>query len=318
MKEELTAADMVISEGLVNESHPHEEIGTSNFNVNSEKSDYDSVGLEMVKSMMTFLLPQAIPLLKKASKKKKATIKSQGKNKEARYFVDVPPPGTVGPFADYFISSIRHSSFAISIPSSFVVLWYPFFLIVGSFLSFKLAAVTLTENACLEKDERMHIQSTVIGSGPSFEHTTSVVPDSFEDDQCEDLVTKQVILSSDIAEADQGAFDKDTSPFNTWGQLIVQNESSVSHVETSGSKDILCYNEVHLTLNEKPQRGDGCVSTPFLACTSPSTKILPENINACAHLDENLVGVEIHSKGKHLNTVPNCTEGNAIMPIFFQ
>ncbi|GMY25815.1 hypothetical protein FCV25MIE_21057 [Fagus crenata] len=261
VKEELTAADMVISEGLVNESHPHEEIGTSNFNVNSEKSDYDSVGPEMVKSMMTFLLPQAIPLLKKASKKKKATIKSQGKNKEARYFVDVPPP-----------------------------------------------AVTLMENACLEKDERMHIQSTVIGSGPSFEHTMSVVPDSFEDDQCEDLVTKQVILSSDIAEADQGAFDKDSSPSNTWGQLIVQNESSVSHVETSGSKDILCYNEVHLTLNEKPQRGDGCVSTPFLACTSPSTKILPENINACANLDENLVGVEIHSKGKHLNTVPNCTE----------
>jgi hypothetical protein len=108
---------MIISEGLVTESHPHEEIGISSSNASSEKNDNDSVGPEMVKSMMTFLLPQAIPLLKKASRKKKAVgspskivpcmVKSLWENNEARYSVDVPPPGTE-PFADYFISIIRH------------------------------------------------------------------------------------------------------------------------------------------------------------------------------------------------------------------
>lgn len=186
------------------------------------------------------------------------------------------------------------------------------------FLSFKLADVTLTNNVYLEKDERMHIQSTALGSGPSFEHTKSVVPDSYEDEQYGDLVTKQVILSSDIVEADQVTFDKDTCPSNTWEQLIVKNKPSGFHVETNGSKDILCYNEVHMTLNEKPQKGDGCVSESVLACTSHGNKILPENINSCATLDENLLGIEILSKENHLNTVPDCTEGNIIMPCFFQ
>ncbi|KAL0003640.1 hypothetical protein SO802_011201 [Lithocarpus litseifolius] len=261
VKEALTAADLIISEGLVDESHLQEEIGTSNSNANSEKSDCDSVGQEMVKSMMTFLLPQAVPLLKNSSRKKKAPVMSQGENTEA---------------------------------------------------------VTLTNNVYLEKDERMHIQSTALGSGPGFEHTKSVVPDSYEDEQCGDLVTKQVILSSDIGEANQVTFDKDTCPSNTWdtwGQLIVQNKPSGSHVETNGSKDILCYNEVHMTLNEKPQKGDGCVSESVLACTSHGNKILPENINSCATMDENLLGVEILSKENQLNTVPDCTEANSTSDI---
>ncbi|XP_062162867.1 uncharacterized protein LOC133869800 isoform X2 [Alnus glutinosa] len=269
-KEELTAANMVISEGLLTESHPQEEIGTSGSIASSEKSDYDSVGQEMAKSMMTFLLPQAIPLLKKASRKKKAMVspskivpcmvKSQWENNEARYTVDVPPP-----------------------------------------------VVTLAESAHMEKEER-HIQNTVLNLvGQSFEHANSVVLDSFEDDQCGDLATKQVILYSDIAEADLVSFEEDTCPPNTWGQLIVQNESSVSRVETSGSKDIFCYSEVHMTLNEKPQDGDMCISESVLACTSPSDNVLPENTNACANLDENPLDVELHSGEKHFNIVPDCT-----------
>ncbi|MFQ6637472.1 hypothetical protein Gotur_012626 [Gossypium turneri] len=74
MKEELITANMVNSDGLVTESHQEEEIGTSNSNTGSEKSEFDSVGQEMAKLMMTVLLPQAVPLLKESSKKKKETI----------------------------------------------------------------------------------------------------------------------------------------------------------------------------------------------------------------------------------------------------
>ncbi|KAJ8774514.1 hypothetical protein K2173_016960 [Erythroxylum novogranatense] len=68
--------DMGLSEGLVTESHPEEDIATSNSNINSGKSDFDSVGEEVAKSMMTVLLPQAVPLLKRSSSKKKKKKKS--------------------------------------------------------------------------------------------------------------------------------------------------------------------------------------------------------------------------------------------------
>ncbi|PQQ04543.1 uncharacterized protein Pyn_31565 [Prunus yedoensis var. nudiflora] len=69
-----SASNVVISEGLLTESHPEEETATSKSNASSEMSEFDSVGQEMAKSMMTFLLPQAIPLLKKGSRKEKGTV----------------------------------------------------------------------------------------------------------------------------------------------------------------------------------------------------------------------------------------------------
>lgn len=96
---------MAISEELVMESHPQEEKGTSHSYASSEKSDLDLVGQEIAKSMMTLLLPQAVPLLKKVSRKKKASVspskdsscmvRSQLENNEARYSADVSPPGSV-------------------------------------------------------------------------------------------------------------------------------------------------------------------------------------------------------------------------------
>ncbi|KAG6651186.1 hypothetical protein CIPAW_06G093500 [Carya illinoinensis] len=267
-KEELIAADTVISEELVTESHPQEETGTSNTNASSEKSDYDSVGQEIAKSMMTLLLPQAVPLLKMVSRKKKAsnspskvfscTVKSQLENNEARYSADVPSP-----------------------------------------------VLTLTETAHMEKEERM-IQSRVLDLvGPSFGHTKSVVLDSFEDDQCGELVTKEVKLSHDTAEGNHFTFDKDRCPPNSWGQLVVQNDSSFSHVKTSGNKDVFCYDELHMTLNEKPQEGGECISESISACAMASN-----DINGRAKLDENPIEVEIHSKEKHLKIVNDCTEAH--------
>ncbi|KAL5553593.1 hypothetical protein UlMin_040994 [Ulmus minor] len=102
VKEDLAAADMVILDSLVSESPPEEEIGTFSSNASFQKSDLDSVGQETANFMMSFLLPQAIPLLKKSSKsrKKKATVSplevlarahSEKENKE----IDVSSPGPV-------------------------------------------------------------------------------------------------------------------------------------------------------------------------------------------------------------------------------
>ncbi|XP_065860602.1 uncharacterized protein [Euphorbia lathyris] len=98
---EVILTNAVVSDDLVNKSHPEEETGTSNWNVNSERSDFDSIGQDITKSMMTFLLPQAIPLLKKTSSKKTKAISSSEKfppatvekNTEHGFFVETQSPG---------------------------------------------------------------------------------------------------------------------------------------------------------------------------------------------------------------------------------
>lgn len=127
MKEELTAAKMVISKDVVTGSLL-EEVVTSNSSGSSEKGDFDSVGGETAKSMMTFLLPQAVPLLKKASKKKKRSA-SPSEISPSRMYpqkenneTDVQSIGVVSlstyPFGFY------HLLFLFSFPTKFECLYF--------------------------------------------------------------------------------------------------------------------------------------------------------------------------------------------------
>ncbi|XP_010477867.1 PREDICTED: uncharacterized protein LOC104756910 [Camelina sativa] len=68
-REELTLANMVVGEGLLAEPDA-EDLADSTLILTSKNSDSDSADQDTVKSMMSFLLPQAIPLLKKFSCKK--------------------------------------------------------------------------------------------------------------------------------------------------------------------------------------------------------------------------------------------------------
>ncbi|KAL0430010.1 UNVERIFIED_CONTAM: hypothetical protein Sradi_0627000 [Sesamum radiatum] len=63
--------DVTKSEILATDSLPEDEKGTSVYNPSSEKSDTDSVGQEIAKSMMTVLLPRAVPLLKTFTRRKR-------------------------------------------------------------------------------------------------------------------------------------------------------------------------------------------------------------------------------------------------------
>lgn len=102
---ELTAACIITSEDLVIESHPEEEMVTCTAHASSERSDIDSVGQEITKSMMTVLLPRALPLLKTFTRKKKTESKpsevslykkrSKKKNNKMDLVVDVASPGKV-------------------------------------------------------------------------------------------------------------------------------------------------------------------------------------------------------------------------------
>lgn len=253
VKEELIVTKVATSEGLLTESHPEEEISTSNSNPGSEKGDFDSVGQEIAKSMMKVLLPQAIPLLKKSSSKKKKTIspsenlcctpKPHEKNNETGYIVEVQSSGL-------------------------------YHLVV-----------------------------------PSSEHTKSVIPDSFDDNQYEDHVMNQLILPPNNAEADGLSINKDACPSHGREQSVNvdMKEPSVCHVETSGNKNIFHHDEGQLAFSKKPQ------DESVLDCISASKELSSEeNQNVYKNLGQNQLGARIYSEERDLKSASDCNEGNVI------
>ncbi|XP_017216175.1 uncharacterized protein LOC108193855 isoform X1 [Daucus carota subsp. sativus] len=75
---DLAAACLITPDDSKTQSCLGEETVTSTENVCSEKSGTDSVGQEITTSMMTVLLPRALPLLKKDTRKKKTTLNTSG------------------------------------------------------------------------------------------------------------------------------------------------------------------------------------------------------------------------------------------------
>ncbi|KAG9155571.1 hypothetical protein Leryth_009968 [Lithospermum erythrorhizon] len=93
VKDDITSTQMTDSGTLITESHPDDDTN-SVAPTNSEKIDFDSV-----KSMMTVLLPRALPLLKTFSRKRKNNGKSSKKslsnkdNTERGLCKDISPTG---------------------------------------------------------------------------------------------------------------------------------------------------------------------------------------------------------------------------------
>ncbi|CAN1794835.1 hypothetical protein LINPERHAP1_LOCUS20429 [Linum perenne] len=70
-KEELIVNDTFMSEEVLSEPHMEDEMVAGSSSASSEKFDSDSAVQDTANSMMTLLLPQAIPLLKENSNKKR-------------------------------------------------------------------------------------------------------------------------------------------------------------------------------------------------------------------------------------------------------
>eukprot|EP00268_Persea_americana_P023888 TRINITY_DN23401_c0_g2_i2.p1 TRINITY_DN23401_c0_g2~~TRINITY_DN23401_c0_g2_i2.p1 ORF type:complete len:1081 (-),score=258.90 TRINITY_DN23401_c0_g2_i2:211-3453(-) len=108
------SGEPVLTHGLIMGLHPEQMVTSGNSNISSEKSDSDSNGQELLKSMMSFLLPQALPLLNKTSKKRRASagnanthftkcdpqlnlkeMKSQYRNGETHSLTDIVSQGSL-------------------------------------------------------------------------------------------------------------------------------------------------------------------------------------------------------------------------------
>ncbi|KAA8532878.1 hypothetical protein F0562_033005 [Nyssa sinensis] len=237
-------------------------------------SDFDSVGEEIAKSMMTVLLPRALPLLKKFSRKKKANINPSGISLcDGR--TQVENNGN-----DCCIDVVSPAEFH-------------------------------TESSILKRQE---MEKTNLGSVfPSSEQLTPIVPDSFENDQCGYHASKQLPLFSEVPEAEldtlgQDTYKPDTDTLGLPVSVDAPVQLSISHVENSDSERICSY-DVHMASIERPQKGIP-ISESTLGCMSPSKNIfLNSDKDMCTNSDENSVRLEIHSKEKDLKTSLVCAEG---------
>lgn len=90
----------------------HEEVLKSNSNPSSEKTDFGSAGRDVAKSMMSLLLPQAVPLLRNVSMDKEFTISAshmlpsqvtfKDEQNKIGYSVDLPSSGTYNYLCFFF------------------------------------------------------------------------------------------------------------------------------------------------------------------------------------------------------------------------
>ncbi|XP_060215072.1 uncharacterized protein LOC132641940 isoform X2 [Lycium barbarum] len=76
VKDGVAAVTTTVPDSLIVDSHPESEMNTSRLEEHSQRSESDSAGNEIANSMMTFLLPRALPLLRTYTRKKKNDIKS--------------------------------------------------------------------------------------------------------------------------------------------------------------------------------------------------------------------------------------------------
>lgn len=176
----------------------------------------------------------------------------------------------------------------------------------------------LTEKTNVEMEEKMQIPKINLGSVPSFEHSMSVVLNSFDDDVCGDHITNQIALSSKTLEADQHGIDKDKNLLTTRKEDVgdVRNESLVC-AQNSKSKNILCHDEINMILDKKLPESDVCMSESVLDCRFSGKKVFSErDQDVCVNFDQNSAGIGIHLVEKDIKIESNCTEGNVIDPTF--
>ena len=170
------------------------------------------------------------------------------------------------------------------------------------------AAVMIAENKDVEKEEETNIQCPDLGSVAPCK---SAILDNLVGQQCAEHSFSHR-LPSDNAEDDQTSFNKETCSHNTGVCVGVdkRNKSLGCHLETSGSKSALCYDEVHIDSSGMHQEVDVCISESLPTRTSSHKGDFVEKIkDACVNMHENSSSVVITSDEKSLKTAPD-NEGN--------
>ncbi|KAK6921883.1 FY-rich, C-terminal [Dillenia turbinata] len=266
------------------EVHQEGEIDLPNSNTSTEKSDADSIAHDIAKSMMTVLLPQALPLLKKASRKKKkknekkASIKASG----------------VSPCQDEFSRGLprtnsqkdNHEAVAANVATPVEI---------------------LAEGFHVEQKETIFIPSTCFSSlEPSTVCAKSFIPDSIEGDQCQSQ--NQILVCHDVASTNDIGSHK-PGPFGTLASIDAQGNSFICHVDSDGCKEASDCDALYKASAARTQQGDLNESKSALVHASPDknapSQLSKRSKNSFRTACQNSKGLEIHPAGGDLSSAAN-------------
>ncbi|XP_024192657.1 uncharacterized protein LOC112196523 isoform X3 [Rosa chinensis] len=268
--------DVVIADGLT-ESHPEEETPTVKSNASSQNIDFDSVGQEMAKSMMTFLLPQAIPLLNKGSRKKKGsgipsevlpfTVKSQKESNETT----APSPGLMPSNKDAKGKKMHTQSTDIG----------------------PIAPTKSIIPDSLDDDQNGdHVSNHLISLSDKAE------PDQHNSDGAFPMNSHGHLVSSNEHSHHLAA--------NEHGHLLAANEYNKlidDQQETRGSKDACPSKEVGMASTGRLQECGQYILESLPVRATPYRKVFSEEITEKFHIDECPVGITLSSKNMNETAV---------------
>ncbi|KAL5063273.1 hypothetical protein RYX36_025010 [Vicia faba] len=213
-----------ITEDLLNSKH--EEVPKSDSNISPEKDYFNSSVKDVANSMMSLLLPQAVPLLRNNSTDEKFTLIS----------------------SDILPSKEEQNE-------------------VGCVLDVPSSDKMITEDAYEEQNEKIHKPDAHPCSNSSnSDHTKSIVLDSFEYSQCEDLKNSKV-LSFDTAEVGRSSFSKEMCCSKSHEQL---------HGDLPRGPPTCCSSE--MDFKNRPHDYDVCIPDSVLDDMSPPDVIVPDSV----------------------------------------
>ncbi|KAK1273367.1 hypothetical protein QJS04_geneDACA021453 [Acorus gramineus] len=224
------AVGVVSSMRPVKELPPEEEQGTflSSQNASSEKTDSDSPGQDLARSMMTVLLPQALPLLKKTYKRKKAN----SRNKEIHFSRCEPQLNSTKLKSSIENDDVDHPSVATSHQvDSIPVAEKSVPIHNGNLMTVPhLQAENIGDGVC---DHAAHMP---LVEGVNFESFNAVIPDSFEEYQkLHDNAIGQPLhhQSCETHEATTRDIENDHSAVLVIGSVDATTKSSVGKDENN-------------------------------------------------------------------------------------
>ncbi|PIA28771.1 hypothetical protein AQUCO_06700053v1 [Aquilegia coerulea] len=179
--------------------HGEDEVGMYTFNGSSQKCSDDSIGEELAKSMMTLLLPQALPLLKKRSSRKRTKVhisENSIYNGDGCLSLDARKLSEEG---DGVYDAANTSPVGMMVKES---------------------SKNMERQAhCLNKTH--------------LEGAKSIVPDSFEDEQFDSHTSYQRSFCPDSNEVDDKELGPTKNILSSESAFIVQNETEPTQSEST-------------------------------------------------------------------------------------
>ncbi|MCL7037278.1 hypothetical protein MKW94_025583 [Papaver nudicaule] len=280
-EDELVGANKVGCEELVMDMHGEQHSEPSLSYASSEKSEHDSVGQEPANSMMTLLLPQALPLLKKTKRNKQPA----GRSSEVSLF-------TKDPSLDFT---------AVESPG-------------GN------EAGILIEGHHVQHEQVMHTFDSR-GSEFLSQNVNRVIPDSLEDGHFGGHDIDHKPLCCDLVIDSNTAFEQKEYNPDTWRPVECGGEDQEFpnlNAETNGEVEFL--GEVSEAQN-KMVGNDTFVPDSSLSCNSPDRQNLLETepIDAPLNANGNLLCPQTQSGvGSFTNKElrPDCNKGTPLKPTF--